>query len=238
MKSQIPSVTSSQMKRVDQLMVGQYHISMRLMMENAGRNLSELITEKYPEAKKVIAFAGAGGNGAGVLTACRHLISRGVHVVVVLTTIEAKQIPESVEEIKTLKRIGAGIMERDEFKPNMFSSFNLILDGMIGYQLLGKLRPNVARLCTYINESKLPVVSNDIPSGFHPDQGHINADCVHATYTLSIALPKPALLDNSWKGVYGHLYLGNIGVPPHLYRQMKLDVPEDLFGERNIIALS
>lgn len=172
-----------------------------------------------------------------MLTACRHLISRGVHVVVVLTTIEAKQIPESAEEIKILKEIGAGIMERDEFKPNMFSSFDLILDGMIGYQLSGKLRPNVARLCTYINEKKLPVVSNDIPSGFHPDKGHINEGSVHATYTLSIALPKPALLDNSWKGVYGHLYLGNIGVPPHLYRQMKIDVPEDLFGERNIIPL-
>lgn len=238
MNNKIPSISSDQMKKVDQLMVGQYNVSLRQMMENAGRNLASLALDLYPHIKKVMVFAGPGGNGGGALVAARHLATRNVHPIVVLSSDTGRMIPEAKAELESLKHSRVGMMDRQEFGSKMLKGVDLIIDGMIGYNIKGKIRPHIARLCTYINESPVAVIANDIPSGLHPDDGFINKDCVHANQTLAIGLPKPGLMDLSWKGVYGDLYLGNVGIPSRAYWDIHVEVPDDLFHSANVIPVS
>jgi len=218
---------------VDKLMVESYQISLRQMMENAGRNLSELVVNLYPNAKNIVCIVGAGGNGAGVLVGARHLKIKGFNVSVQLVSKETSSISESVAEIFTLRKMGVSV---DHVNPN-WSSSDLIIEGIVGYSIKGKLKPKLATLCNDLSTSGIPIISNDIPSGVHPDDGYIDKKCIHASQTLTIALPKKGIMGKHLINVIGEIYLGNISVPSSLYSEMGIEVNSNLFKTKNVIKL-
>jgi len=65
----IPYLTTDQMREVDRSMIEDYHIELTQMMENAGRNLAHLartlFLEGDPRGRTVVVLAGSGGNGGG-----------------------------------------------------------------------------------------------------------------------------------------------------------------------------
>lgn len=77
------------------------------------------------------------------------------------------------------------------------------------------------------------MLSLDTPSGLDVTTGVAARPCMHATATLTLALPKTGL-----RGApeVGHLYLADISVPALLYRRMGIEVG-DLFGAASIITL-
>ncbi|MFC1784567.1 NAD(P)H-hydrate epimerase, partial [Candidatus Neomarinimicrobiota bacterium] len=78
-KSKIPSISTEQMRNVDDLMINKYGIELIQMMENAGANLAELaiqLMDKNPEncnPENVVIACGLGNNGGGGMVAARHL---------------------------------------------------------------------------------------------------------------------------------------------------------------------
>ena len=61
------------------------------------------------------------------------------------------------------------------------------------------------------------VISLDTPSGLNVTTGDIPGAVVHADTTLTLALPKSGLRDQTCVGA---LYLGDISVPPSVYQTM------------------
>lgn len=70
-KTKIPSISTEQMGKVDNLMINKYGIELIQMMENAGRNLAELainLMDKNSDnrnPKNVVVACGLGNNGGG-----------------------------------------------------------------------------------------------------------------------------------------------------------------------------
>ena len=99
---QIPAITREQMQEVDRLMVEVYGIQIIQMMENAGRNLAELVrrlTGNSVIGKRVVIAVGKGNNGGGGLVAARHLYDWGANVVVLLPNEPMQGIPEAQRRI-------------------------------------------------------------------------------------------------------------------------------------------
>ena len=46
-RTDIPFITTDQMREVDRLMIDEYHIGLEQMMENAGRNLARLAVDRF-----------------------------------------------------------------------------------------------------------------------------------------------------------------------------------------------
>ena len=63
----IPFITTDQMREVDRAMIEDYGISLAQMMENVGRNLTQLARSRFlqgdPTGPRVLVLAGKGGNG-------------------------------------------------------------------------------------------------------------------------------------------------------------------------------
>lgn len=137
--SELPAITTAQMREVDRLMVASYGIELIQMMENAGRHLAELARYLFlagnPVGKKVFILAGSGGNGGGGLVAARRLHNWGANVQVVLTraTRELQGVP--AQQLAILKKVNLPIMEGRHLKE--LSQANLIVDALIGYSLSG-----------------------------------------------------------------------------------------------------
>src|SRR6056297_3358061 len=78
----VAAVTANEMGEVDRVAVDEVGLTLLQMMENAGRNLAEVV--RSVDGEDVTVLAGNGGNGGGGLVAARHLANRDVSVDVVL----------------------------------------------------------------------------------------------------------------------------------------------------------
>jgi len=222
-------VTSLRMSEVDKIAVGEYNISILQMMENAGRNLADFVSELKP--KKVAVFFGKGNNGGGGLVAARHLSIKGIKTEIVSASKNLNPIP--AKQLHILRKTGMKEKKKTKLKKG-----DVIIDALLGYNIKGEPKGKYADFINYINSMKkkgVKVVSLDLPSGLDPNSGKPYAPCVEATYTLTLALPKIGLKHASKKNT-GKIYLVNIGIPNKVYRCLKINI-KDYFSKGDLVEL-
>ncbi|MCI0882155.1 MAG: NAD(P)H-hydrate epimerase [Chloroflexi bacterium] len=228
----IPYITTAQMREVDRAMIDDFGITLLQMMENAGRNLADVVIRTVlaglgggPRGRRVVVGAGPGGNGGGGLVAARHLHNRGCEVLVVLAAQEDRVSDAVRHQLNILRSSGVSIEPAENVQKNKsFGEADAIIDALLGYSLSGSPRDPAATLIRAMNESGAPVVSNDIPTGIDATTGTVYEPAILATATVTIALPKTGLLSPDARQLTGDLYLGDISVPPELYLAA-LDLP-------------
>ncbi len=225
----VPAVTVEQMREVDRLMIEEYGILLLQMMENAGRNLATLVsTIARGPGKSVLVLAGRGNNGGGGLVAARHLSNMGYRVQVVIAA-RVDQLPEVPRhQASILLKMDLELLEAEACDKarleELLGSADVIVDALIGYGLSGAPRGLAAALIEKANATGRPIVSLDVPSGLDAGSGRFYEPSIRAAATLTLALPKTGLGTDEARGRAGDLYLGDLSVPPNLYRRLGLDV--------------
>lgn len=223
----VPYLSVEQMIEVDRLMIEDYHIELMQMMENAGRNLAHVARARFladaPQDKRVVILAGTGGNGGGGLVCARRLHNWGatVHAVITRAASDFRSVP--AHQLDILQQMGVDVRVAET---HHISEPDLIIDAIIGYSLKGAPHGTAADLIHWANEQHAPTLALDMPSG----SGH--DPTIHATATLTLALPKHGLDSPS----VGELYLADISVPPSLYARLNLTV-EPIFAKSDIVRL-
>lgn len=243
----IPYLTTDQMREVDRAMIEDYHIELIQMMENAGRNLAHLARTRFldgdPHGRSVIVLAGRGGNGGGGLVCARRLHNWGAHVHTITTHPDDHYRGVPAHQLDILRRMDVPVTTaakntaiEDQF-PNIVS-VDLIVDAIIGYSLSGATRGTAAHMIAWANTHRAPVLSLDIPSGIDSTSGKAYSPAIHATATLTLAMPKKGLRAVDTVDYVGELYLADISVPPALYDNADLELPVGpIFAQNEIIQL-
>ncbi|MCB0579102.1 MAG: NAD(P)H-hydrate epimerase [Phaeodactylibacter sp.] len=236
----LPAIDVSQMTEVDRLMVEEYHISLLQMMENAGRCLAVLARDRFlegnPAGKRVMVLAGSGGNGGGALACARRLHGWGAEVEVYIATAPEQMKPESGHQLSILERIGLSVRSGGELGATR--GFDLIIDGIIGYNLAGDPEGLPKTMIEWANKSPIPTLSLDTPSGLDLTTGKIHSPTIKARATLTLALPKKGLYAEEVLHLRGELYLGDIGVPPALYEEPSLELKTGpIFCESDVLRI-
>jgi len=226
----VPSVTVEQMREVDRLMIEEYGILLIQMMENAGRNVATLVSTvaQGVSGKSVLVLAGTGNNGGGGLVAARHLSNMGAQVHVILSAAAAELREMPAHQASILRKME---VETLEWKPSdetrlvaAFGVPTVIVDALLGYSLSGAPRGGAAHLIELANASGNQIVALDVPSGVSATDGRVHEPAIRATATVTLALPKTALGSDEARALSGDLYLGDISVPPGLYRRLGLEL--------------
>ena len=233
MTSLVPSVspaaigwlTEAQMIEVDRVMIDELQINLVQMMENAGRNLAQLVLDRFGPAT-VTVLAGSGGNGGGGLVAARHLANRGVDVSVTLGQPVEKLSPVPAHQYGILQRMGVHATTDPR-------RADVVVDALIGYSLTGAPRGRIGDLVSMISGIGERVVSLDTPSGLDVTDGSVPGLVVDADATLTLALPKIGLRDSPR---VGELYLADISVPPSVYDAIGVGPAPD-FSRSSIIEI-
>lgn len=90
----------------------------------------------------------------------------------------------------------------------------VLVDAMLGTGITGCPRSPVREWIGMVNESGVPVLSVDIPSGLCADDGSVaEGCCVRADMTVTFALPKAGLLLGEGPRYSGRLAVTDIGIP-------------------------
>ena len=245
-KSKIPSITTEQMRKVDDLMINKYGIELIQMMENAGANLAKLainLMDKFfdiPHLKKVVIACGLGHNGGGGMVAARHFSNHGFDVTVVLTGAESKLKSIPLKQWNILKKLPIGmIIANSSDTLGVFNETGLIIDAIIGYGMHGQLKGIPAHVIHEIlNSQNQNVLSLDAPSGLNTTTGNFNEKfCIKAFATMTLALPKIGLIQENAKECVGRLYVADISVPPDLYLEIGYE-SQNIFTDNTIIKVN
>ena len=236
--NQVPYLTAEQMLEVDRLMVEDYGIQLIQMMENAGRHLAALARKRFligdPVGRKVLIFAGSGGNGGGALVCARNLRNWGVDTQVILT----KAFNELSDVTKIQGEILIQMGQEIGYSGSLpdIDRLDLILDGIIGYSLKGPPRGAAAEVIRWANDGDAPILALDLPSGLDATTGEAREPVIRASATMTLALPKIGLKRSP--DLVGELYLADIGVPPDLYSHSSLNLKVgSIFQLGSILAI-
>jgi len=222
----VPAVTTSQMREIDRVAVDEVGLNLYQMMENAGRNLAELCMEFLGDqwdGAHIVVLAGSGGNGGGGMCAARHLANHGGAVTLVPTTLEGLQgVP--ADQFALYRATGGRVAEFSEID---HLNADLVVDAVLGYSLHGVPRGTAADMIRWVSSHGAPVISLDAPSGIDSTTGVAAGDHVHATVTMTLALPKTGLDGDA----VGRLCVADIGIPQDVFTRVGVHPPRTLFSK-------
>lgn len=187
----------------------------KLMMENAGVSATRYIVEKFPalSEKKVVVFAGLGNNGGDAFVIARHLAGFGCEPVVLLLGNPDKiKTEEARSNWKLLEKMNSVNLIIASDPRGIDLDADIIVDGILGTGLSGKIREPYASAIDLINKSKAFKLALDIPSGMDPDTGNVDDKCVKADVTITFHKMKIGLPRRT--DICGTIIVEKIGIPP------------------------
>lgn len=231
----IPTITGSQMARIDSIMMNEIGVNTYQLMEMAGYMVAEAARQHLATSPRRILFlAGTGGNGGDAMVAARFLSGWGHDCAVLLTKSCSGYSGIAAHQLAALARLGIPVMEPADNQT--LPDADLIIDGLFGFSLHGDPRGEAARLITLANAHPAPILAIDIPSGLDADSGAVGSPCIRAALTVTLALPKTGLL-LAPADITGSILLADIGVPSQVYRRIGVEVPTDIFAAGPLIPI-
>lgn len=215
-------VTSNQMSNIEALAY-KHGSSEYDFMEEAGSGVA-LIAHDYVETHNldriVFLLCGKGNNAGDAYVAGTHLLHLEYEVFAIQ--------PVPIEECSPLCRQhytrfldeGGRLAEGLPTVPTS----GIIIDGIFGTGFHGIAKEPFASLIRSANQSQLPIIAVDIPSGLNGDTGQAEGDAIVATETAFLGLPKTGFfLLQGWNHT-GKLRYVDFGLPKEFIEQSDADL--------------
>jgi len=171
------------------------------LMRNAGKAVAR---EAKKLGKTFIVFAGSGNNGGDAYAAAVHLGRENVRV---FYTAEPKS-EQAIENFDLLIEAGFNIVLFDK-KIRIDFRDDVIIDGLLGIGIKGRIRDPVRQLIALINKQKNKKLSIDVPSGVDPDSGRVQDIAVVPDVTVTFHEAKAGLTPEN----AGRIIVAPIGIP-------------------------
>jgi len=160
----------------------------------------------------ILILAGKGNNGNDARAAREHLTDRRVAILDVtkpeaaLAEFQCRTAPKAFGAVSNSSSSDG---DRLEARPT------LIIDGLFGIGLDRLLDDGWIKFITAVNESKIPILAVDVPSGLNADSGLPQGAAIEAAITLTIGAPKIGLLRQSAWPFVGRLEVADdVGLVP------------------------
>ena len=208
-------ITVSEMKELDRKAIEEFGISSITLMENAGRNVAEIAIDvlKGASGKKVAIFCGTGNNGGDGFVAGRYLLEQGIEVLVYIIGDKARIKNDPLINLNKLEKMGVKI---NKISLPIKIDATLIIDAIFGIGLKGEVKGEVRDIITDLNNTNIPIISIDIPSGMDADTGKILGEAIKAKKTVTMQFPKKGFYIGKASEHTGEVITVDIGIPKEL----------------------
>jgi NAD(P)H-hydrate epimerase len=204
-------------RALDRRVMDVYGVPGVVLMENAGRNMAELL-RSLGVSGSVVVCCGRGNNGGDGFVIARHLDNAAVPVRVLLFARAADLHGDAAVNHHILVSGGVPIEEwGDPLDENRLraelGAAEWIVDALVGSGQQGPLRPPLDRVATAINASAARVLAVDIPSGLDADTGRPQGPTVRAQHTATVAALKKGFAAPEAREWLGLVHVIDMGMP-------------------------
>ena len=213
-------VTAEQMQQLDRRTIVEARIPARVLMERAGAEALSCLEQRFGpvRGKTITVICGKGNNGGDGFVVARLLRRCHAPVRVLVMTPISELSPDAAIMHKQFVRAAAkSSVHAYSSKAQaqaLLQDSDLLVDALLGTGLSTSVTGRYADVIDCMNNTGLPVVSLDLPSGLHADTGTVLGRAVRASLTVTFGLPKLGLYQNQGIDLAGEVVIADIGIPP------------------------
>ncbi len=231
----LPLLTVAQMREIDRRAIGGDAAVGYGYMLKAGMGLVDAVRAHAPSPSNhsIAVVCGKGNNGGDGYVAGAMLMDAGYRVMVFGLYYREELSGEAVMAFdEYASRRGTLMHVTDAEELGRLSSFDVVVDAVLGTGIQGPPRGLAASAIEAINSAGRPVVSADTPSGLDNDTGTPGPSCVRAAMTVTMGFPKLGACFYPGRELTGTLVVKDLGYPEDVVEQchgrVHLPVREDM----------
>src|SRR5581483_6904138 len=142
------------------------------VIRRVGKRIAEHILQITKSGDAILILAGKGNNGNDARATAENLSARRVEILSVHS-------PEV--ELPVLQDL-------------LRRNFALIVDGLFGIGLNRPFDGGWRKFIAAVNESRIPILAVDVPSGLNAEKGETFGTAIEAEMTLTVGAPKIGML--------------------------------------------
>ena len=192
-----PLPTPHEMSVWDQQTIHNFGLSGRILMENASRAALYVLRAETAGRKfgSVLVFAGPGNNGGDAFALARHLANDGLAVRIMHSRPLDGYRGDAAYHLNLARNMDIPCALLSAPSP-AFPKADLIVDGLLGTDAQGELRPDMRTWIAVMNDMKENafILALDIPSGLNGLTGEPMPLAVRADLTVTFGAAKLGLV--------------------------------------------
>ena len=217
-------LSRDQTRQVDRLAVEEYGFSGLVLMENAGRGVTDVLC-RLGVAGTAVVCCGKGNNAGDGFVIARHLDLRGHAVRVLLWAKPDELTGDAAANFQILAKTDVPIeifggAHDPERLAKALDGAAWIVDALLGTGARGEPRPPFDAVIEQLNAAAAPRLAVDLPSGLDCDTGVPASRTIRAAETCTLLAAKPGLLQPTAAPYVGRLHVCDIGVPRKLIERV------------------
>ena len=211
------TLSPAQMKRIEQRFMAETKTESLMLMERAAAHVADACMPYLWHGAKLLVLSGTGNNGGDGLAAARMLLERFETLHCLIYQLSGRPTPETLEQAKRLEafsdRVDMVIVEQTA--PPMPQDCACAIDALFGTGLSRPLSGAALTLVQNLNQSDIPVIAVDIPSGLDGASGYApeGGVAVQADVTVTFHRLKDGMLLGDGPDLCGEIVIGDIGIP-------------------------
>ncbi len=180
------------------------------LMQRAAAAALELLRQEWPDANRITVLCGAGNNAGDGYVLARFARDAGLSVNV-CAVVDALGL--SGDAARAYADFTAAGGRDTGFQRAILAATDVVVDALLGTGLDRPVDGAMRDCIDAVNESALPVLALDLPSGLDADTGLVQGVAIRATRTITfVALKAGLYLGEAWDRV-GELVFAGLGIP-------------------------
>lgn len=184
------------------------------LMERAASRCWQWLQRHGMAERTMVVVCGKGNNGGDGLAIARMAAESGTNVWVFVIDAGQKATPDFTTNWERLLKTGATtLIIGDTGELPELPKHAIFIDALLGTGVSRPVEGLLASVIAWMNQSGLPIVAIDMPSGLPADLPP-EGIAVKATYTLTFERPKLSLLMPESEAYGGQVYVLSIGLHP------------------------
>jgi ADP-dependent NAD(P)H-hydrate dehydratase / NAD(P)H-hydrate epimerase len=177
-----------------------------ILMERAGAAVATIVRRRVSPGSEVVVLAGPGNNGGDGFVAASNLADAGYMVTVVLVGDRTKLSGDA--QIAANNWLGPIVAPGLD----VFEHAHLIVDALFGAGLDRPIEGSAAEVIAAANDSGLPILAVDLPSGIDGRNGAILGAAINAEQTVTFFRRKPGHVLMPGRIHCGRILVVDIGI--------------------------
>ena len=218
--------SAAQVRELDRRAIEVCGIPGIVLMKRAGRAGFEALLQRWPEPEQITVFCGAGNNGGDGYIIAGLAQQRGIQTRVVQLTPGQELQGDARAAWQFATDCAVPMLAFSEISFSETSTRNdavdwltsgVIVDALLGIGLSRPVTDDYRLAIESINDSGLPVLAVDVPSGLHSDTGAELGVAVAAAVTVSFIGRKVGLTTGRGPALVGEQVFNDLDVPAEVY---------------------
>lgn len=210
-------VYNSEMKSIEKEAIENYGISEVILMENAGKSVSDHIVFGN-KIKTATIVCGTGNNGGDGFVCARHLHNNNIDVRIFIVGNVKDINGSSLDNLNILRKMEIQIENIKELNnisrlEKSVKISDATIDCVFGTGFHGELNEPYISSFDAINKFANHVISVDIPSGIIGNTGYVAKGAIVADETVSFCVPKLGNILFPGSDNNGKIIVRDIGIP-------------------------